>query len=217
MLGSDDRASEGASDGIDEITVTAHPGPEAAAWAEAIAKLRLTVFREFPYLYDGTLENERSYLESYFRTSEAVCVLARVGERIIGASTGLPLTAENRTFAEPLIAAGFPVAEVFYFGESVLLPEWRRRGIGHRFFDAREGWARALGRVRWTTFCAVDRPADHPARPKNYVPHDRFWKGRGYVRRPGLQVHFPWREVGQTGETRQQLTYWMREWPVVTK
>lgn len=195
------------------LTVTPHAGPEAAAWTDAIARLRIEVFREYPYLYEGSLEYERHYLQSYFRSPRAVCVLARDGEAIVGASTGIPLADEDRTFAEPFLKTGHHLGSVFYFGESVLLPRYRGKGLGHRFFDEREAWARKMPGLRWTTFCAIDRPSDHPAKPAGYVPHDRFWTKRGYTRRPELRVEFSWKEVGEAEETLKPLTYWTREWP----
>src|SRR3712207_8363574 len=56
---------------------------------------------------------------------------------------------------------------VYYFGESVLLPAYRRRGIGHAFFDAREQAALEYG-FRIAAFCAVERPADDPRMPPDY-------------------------------------------------
>ena len=86
---------------------------------------------------------------------------------------------------------GIDPASVFYFGESVLLPEYRGQGIGHAFFDHREAAARAWGASR-ASFCAVIRPPDHPARPAGYVPLDAFWAKRGYAPVPGLIGEFTW-------------------------
>src|SRR5690606_11449284 len=143
----------------------------------------------------------------YFDCPRSVCVLAWGGERLVGVSTGLPMAAAEEDFARPFREAGFPLEQVFYFGESVLLPQWRGRGVGHRFFDQREAWARRLGSCRWTAFCAVDRPAEHPARPSGYRPHDAFWGKRGYQRRPDLATRFPWKELGATEESWQDMTF----------
>ncbi len=37
-------------------------GQELGPWLDVLGKLRIRVFREFPYLYDGSLEYERDYL-----------------------------------------------------------------------------------------------------------------------------------------------------------
>ena len=92
-----------------------------------------------------------------------------------------------------------------------LLPEYRGRGIGHAFFDRREAHAQALGRFRWTAFCAVDRDAEDPRKPPEYRPNDAFWAGRGYARQPGMTMRLPWNEAGR-GEIGHALTFWLRDW-----
>jgi GNAT superfamily N-acetyltransferase len=194
------------------IEVASLAGPEAAAFVDELAALRIRIFRDFPYLYDGTAEYERRYLESYFRAPRAICVIVRAEGRIVGAATGLPLIDEDRSFAQPFSRAAMPVASIFYFGESILLPEFRGQGIGHRFFDERERWARALPGIRYTTFCAVERAPGHPRRPANYVPHDVFWRRRGYMKRPDLQTTFNWKDVDESEESPKSMVYWLRDW-----
>ena len=72
---------------------------------------------------------------------------------------------ETPSFQKPFIERGFALGQVFYFGESVLLPAYRGQGLGHRFFDEREDYARRLGRFNTTAFCAVERAEDDPRRP----------------------------------------------------
>ena len=40
-------------------------GPELEPHLDALGTLRIAVFREYPYLYDGSLEYEREYLRSH--------------------------------------------------------------------------------------------------------------------------------------------------------
>ena len=89
----------------------------------------------------------------------------------------------------------------------------RGQGIGHAFFDAREAHARALGGFRLTSFCAVERPSDHPARSPNWRPLDGFWQSRGYRRHDGLACTLHWREVGDAEDTPHRLAFWSRPLP----
>ena len=115
---------------------------------------------------------------------------------------------EAEAFRAPLQAAGINPATVFYCGESVLLPEYRGRGIGHGFFDAREAHARSLGGFKWCAFAAVERQADDPRCPTGHRGNDAFWHKRGY-RRSDIAMHLPWNETGR-GETGHTLGFWLR-------
>jgi hypothetical protein len=68
-----------------------------------------------------------------------------------------------------------------------------------------------LGHARlaspYATFCAVDRPSDHPRRPKDYVPLDAFWQHCGYVKRPDLVATFEWKEIDEAQESPKTLTF----------
>lgn len=184
-------------------------GAAVAQYLDDVARLRIAVFRDWPYLYEGDLAYERDYLAAYAASPDSVFVLAFDGDEIVGASTGLPLLDDTAEFHAPFLRRGIPVDEVFYCGESVLLPEYRGRGIGHAFFDHREAHARSLGRFRWTAFCAVDREPDDPRRPRNYRDNAIFWDKRGYQRQPGMTMALNWDETG-FGETEHALTFWLR-------
>lgn len=188
-------------------------GAAIAPWLEELGRLRIAVFREYPYLYDGDPAYERKYLERYLHSSRSLVVLLRAGERVAGATTCLPMADETAEFQEPFARAGFDLGQVFYFGESVVLPEFRGQGAGREFFRWREQHAQEVGRFPYTTFCAVDRPGDHPARPAGYRSLDEFWKGLGYVRRPDLRSEFSWREIGELAPSRESLTFWLKQWP----
>lgn len=178
-----------------------------------LARLRITVFRTFPYLYDGSLDYEERYLRTYAATADSVVVGAFDGERVVGASTGLPLAAEPEALTTPFTEHGYAVGEVFYFGESVLLEEYRGRGVGVGFFDERETHARALGRFRHAAFCAVMRAADHPRRPQGYVPLDAFWRKRGFAPIPDLLGHIAWRDLDEAGESVKPMQFWLKDLP----
>lgn len=174
-----------------------------------LARLRIAVFRDFPYLYDGDLDYERKYLQKFARLPQSTLVVARDGDAVVGASTALPMVNAGEEVMAPFRAHGRDPAQYYYFGESVLLPAYRGQGVGVAFFAHREGRARALG-FRNATFCAVDRPADHPRRSKDYKPLDAFWTHRGYVKHPELVARFSWKEIGEAEETPKTLTFWVK-------
>jgi GNAT superfamily N-acetyltransferase len=175
-----------------------------------LARLRITVFLDFPYLYEGSQGYEERYLTTYAETPGSVVVVARDGDRVVGAATGVPLECEPDSIRQPFVERDLAVEEIFYFGESVLLGEYRGQGIGVEFFRHREAHARELGR-RWAYFCGVDRPADHPRRPSGYVPLDTFWRRRGFEPAGGLTCYMSWRDIGEPEESRKPMRFWRKD------
>lgn len=185
---------------------------EAEAAFDDLARLRIEVFRDFPYLYDGDLDYERRYLATYLEGEGATIVGAHDGDRLIGAATASPLANHFEEFGRPFAERGLDISSIFYFGESVLEKPYRGRGIGVRFFTEREAAAIAGG-FGQAAFCAVIRAPDHPMRPANYVPLDDFWRRRGYRPVEGMVASFSWRDIGDGAETAKRMQFWMKELP----
>jgi len=184
-------------------------GDELRTRLDDLARLRIAVFRAWPYLYDGDMGYERDYLKRYDRARTGTIIMAADGEAIVGASTALALDEEADYVRAPFVAAGLKTADIFYFGESVLLPQYRGHGIGVQFFDQREAAARAHG-YKTCCFCAVQRPDSHPMKPADYAPLDAFWMKRGYLRQPQLVASFKWQDIGSTEQTSKPMVYWMK-------
>jgi GNAT superfamily N-acetyltransferase len=192
------------------IRVERFSGKGLERHVDALAQLRIEVFRDFPYLYDGSLDYERKYIATYLGVPDSVIAIAFDGDRVVGASTGLPMADETDDVKRPFLDNGYNPDRIFYFGESVLKKGYRGNGLGVRFFEEREAHAASSGRFDWTCFCAVQRPADHPARPADYVPLDAFWKKRGYSPHPELTTTFSWKDIGDAGETGKPMMFWMK-------
>jgi len=183
-------------------------GPEIAQVVEPFARLRIAVFRDWPYLYDGDLDYERRYLADYAR-GDTILVAAYHGDRMVGASTGMPLSDHADDFADALQTFTQDINTVFYGAESVLLSEFRGQGTYRRFFTKREAHARARN-FTYSTFCGVRRPDDHPLRPKGHQPLDPVWRHFGYTPVPGAIAQFNWRDIGEAEETPKPLQFWIK-------
>lgn len=192
------------------LDVKSVTGEDILGVLDDLARLRITVFRDWPYLYDGTLDYEEKYLRTFAAAKGAVVVCAYDGDFMVGASTGAPMIEHAEEFGEPFRKAGYDIAKIFYCGESVLLKSHRGFGLGHAFFDGREAQARNLGGFTHSTFCRVVRPDHHPLKPADYQPLDPFWRKRGYEPVPGLIATYDWKDIDQAGETTHQMQFWMK-------
>lgn len=194
------------------IEVRALTRDEVAQRLDELAALRIAVFRDWPYLYDGDLEYERAYLTPYLHRPGALVVGALHDGRLVGASTALPMEFASHDFSLPFADRPEALTDIYYGGESLLLPLYRGRGTGALFFRHREARARALGR-RYVAFCSVIRPDDHPDCPNDARGNEQFWRRSGYAPLPGVIAHFDWRDRGAVEETSHPLQFWMRTLP----
>ena len=191
------------------MRITTASGEALRPHIPALARLRQAVFRDWPYLYEGTEAYEADYLALYARSTRAALVIAWDGEVPVGFATCLPLADETPNVVEPFRTAGLNLVEWFYFGESVLLRPFRGQGAGVLFFEGREAHARSCNALH-AAFCAVQRPAGHPARPASAATLDGFWRNRGYAPRPYLTCTMRWRDLGHEGDSDHLMQFWTK-------
>lgn len=191
------------------VRVDAITGDGLKARLADLARLRIEVFFDFPYLYDGNLAYEEAYLAALGSSSDAIIVGAFDGDTIVGAATGSPLADQSPEVIAPFREKTLHVPDYFYFGESVLQRAYRGQGVGVRFFELREAQARRVG-ASIAIFCSVIRAANHPRRPVGHVPLDVFWTHRGYAPVAGLQCEMSWKECGERDETPKRLQFWQK-------
>lgn len=194
---------------MSEITIRALNGQDVLPYIDELAKLRIAVFREWPYLYDGNTASEYEYLEVFAQETDSFMALAFDGAQVVGASTAMPMAVQLEEVMAPWRDAGYDLSTIGYYGESVLLPAYRSRGIGVAFFEYREAFARSRG-FGLATFCGVVRPADHPLRPAGYRPLDAFWNRRGFEP-TDLYCRMSWQDIDEPGETHKPLRFWEKK------
>ncbi len=192
------------------ITIDTLQAAEIEFLLNDLARLRITVFAEWPYLYNGDLEYEARYLSDFANAENAALIVAMDEGVVVGAATVSPIFAQDPEVLEPVRSHGIATDETYYFGESVLLPAYRGHGIGHRFFDLREQHARSKGAER-CLFASVVRDPQHPNRPSRARDLQSFWKRRGYQPVEGLLCEISWKEHGEQVESPKLLEFWGRQ------
>ncbi|CAG1022842.1 hypothetical protein DOJK_01936 [Patescibacteria group bacterium] len=192
------------------IRIERWSGKALEQYIPELARLRIEVFRDFPYLYDGDYDYEKKYLKTHIESPSSVIVLAFDGDKVVGASTAMAMCDEAEEMQRPFIENGYDLNDIFYCSESVLNKDYRGLGIGVRFFEEREAHAKELGGFKYIAFCCVERPENHPRRPANHVPLDAFWTKRGYVKHPELKTSYSWKDLDDTEETPKPMTFWLK-------
>jgi len=196
------------------IKFNLHPysGKKILEIIDELAALRIEVFREYPYLYEGSLEYEKKYLQIYVQSERSCIWMLETEGKIVGATTCIPLADESDEFKKDFVQQGYSVDRVFYFGESIIKKDYRGSKVGPKLFKLREEHAKStIPDLEYTCFAAIER-GDHPMRPEGYRPLDSFWNRLGYQRNDKMKVHYPWRDIGESEETKKTLYYWMKKW-----
>jgi GNAT superfamily N-acetyltransferase len=184
-------------------------GQDARAHFEQMAKLRISVFKEFPYLYLGNQEYEKNYLETYFKSKYSMIFLVKENQELVGMTTCIKASDETTDLNHVFAKFNFNPQRILYLGESLLLPKYRGLGLGKLFFKEREDFGRSLG-IQQFSFCAVTREINHRMRPNNYSPLNSFWEKMGYRPIPLMTTELSWRDIDQSEDTNKIMQYWMK-------
>jgi len=191
------------------ITKTLITGAAITEALDDLATLRLDIFVEYPYLYQGRREDELAYLRSYAEKPKACVILARNGAEVIGAATGMPLIHEDVQLRNAFAGSDHPLESIYYVGELLLRPAYRNAGLGQKLLTQMEQQIRSLGHYHLLTCATVERPDDHPLRPHDAIPITRFLARTNFVRLPEVTTRFTWRETD--GVKREHtMQFWLK-------
>jgi hypothetical protein len=175
-------------------------------YIQSIVKVRQAVLSELEYLPLSGPETDLNYLKHVSMSKDSIVVLVFDGTKIVGSSTGMPLSEELPSFQAPFIKLGLPVEEYYYFGLSALLKPYRSRGLAHHFFDIREEHVRHLKRFTKICFTAPIPPSKHYFSAE-HASRETFWQKRGYIHHPEMTCSYP--ILGRHRATL--LNFWIKE------
>ncbi len=187
---------------------------DMAAQLGVLADFRLRYFREFPYLYVGTAENEQEHLDEYLANPTSRLIVAKdVAEnKTVGVAIGTLLSFETeivKQTGEQLQRYGIVPERFFYFGEMIFEPEYRNRGIGKRMLETLKNMGREQGADRFC-FLAVAREVDDTRRPAAYVDSSLIFEKFGFVKTP-IFATFEWPTIqpdGSVAKIANRLDLW---------
>jgi ribosomal protein S18 acetylase RimI-like enzyme len=185
-------------------------GIETKKYIDAIAKLRMTNFRDYPYSYEGDMALEKKYLSMYQNSKDSFFIIAKDGDKVIGAITGMPLHESADDCTEVYLEKNIPTIGIYYVGEIIVLNEYRDQGLGHKMWTEFENQVRALKHYKQLAIRELEAPEKDPNKPKNYIPIDDFLKDIGFVRHPEIVSYSKWKEVGADKETKHALVNWLK-------
>ncbi|MDD2411768.1 MAG: GNAT family N-acetyltransferase [Bacteroidales bacterium] len=184
---------------------------EIESYIDIIANLRITIFKEYPYLYDGDYTYEQKYLKKFLETPDSLICVAYDENQIVGAITALPLKYEDELIKKPFLNQGISMDTVYYYSEALILQEYRKKGIGIKMFKMAEEKIISMEKYTFFTFAAIERNENHPQKPKDYQSPYPFFGKIGFIQRRDLVCQMSWKEINQTQESNKSLYFWTKE------
>ncbi len=193
------------------ITCKAFVGSEAAPYWHDIAREHIDEFKKFPYLYQGSYEEEKAFLEHFFTSKKSLHLIVFNKEHeVVGISCSLPLSEEVQEVQEPFIKKGLDVTQYWYISEFIIEPEYRGQGLLRCFVTEHEKHAKAHNAAHMT-FITIQRPIDHPLRPRNYRSLDQVWRHFGYEKMQDMHVKWEYLQIDSQKTEETTMDIWSKK------
>ena len=192
-----------------ELEYKSYTGPEAREFFEDIARLRISEFKPYPYLYDGNISCERQYLESYFVCPDTLIILVFDQGQVVGFSSSIPLVADMGEIKNTFVNANYNLEQWLYIGEVIIQDPYQRQGALNKFLEEHGKHAQNLGLTKLTAMF-VDRPANHTLKPKDYFPTELLFEKKGW-RDLQIDIKLKWKQVDTGQEENNTLSFWGAE------
>ena len=190
-------------------------GKEICTYLDIVATMRLQYFREFPYLYEGSLEAEKNYIRKLALIPDALLTVALMDEKVIGFCTGVPLKSDYDSIKEAktlFINEGVDPTPYFYYGEMIVLPAFRNAKTLLSMAQAQDAWCKARGFI-FSCFLTVMRKLNDLRFPKKYRSLEPIWLRGGY-KRMQLSIFLQWPTIqldGSVEEKVNELEFWEKK------
>lgn len=186
-------------------------GHQFQKYLHAVADLRMSIFREYPYLYDSDMQSELDYLKGYSTSKNSLLIIVQDQEKVVGALTGIPLGEMDKAFLPPFVKGHLPIRSIFYLGEMLLLKEYRGKKLGYKMYKTFEDLVKQTGQYKMIAIAEVIRDKNDPRKPKHYIPARKLWEKLGFVEHPEMIMQFSYKQVDSAGKVPNSLVFSFRE------
>jgi len=192
-----------------EVQLKVLHGQEIAPYVQEITELCLVGYREYPYLYEGTVAKYGPFIQNYADSPNGIVCLAFDGDRPIGVATGIPMAEMREGYQATLKHTDMDLSSLFYLGELIVDKKYRKRGFASRMCFELERCAKETGRYSKMCFCTIQEPENHPLRPVDYKTVRDRWGG--FVKHEEMHFLGHWLCIGETEESDHPMVYWIKD------
>lgn len=185
-------------------------GQQIKPFVEQITNLSLEVYREAPYLYEGSLEEYGPFIGYYSESAQGIASLVFVHDTLVGVAIGMPMVEMREKYLQPyaMKRPGENLSEVFYLGEFLLLKEYRGKGWGKEMFSSFEAKAQEQN-FKKICLCSITESHLNCDYQDNSST-DRFWEKLGFTKCEDITFSVAWKNVGTEENHPHQMVYWFK-------
>lgn len=192
-----------------KLHVEAYKGQEIAPYSKDIVQLSNTLFKGYPYFYNGNDGEYTEHLQSYAQSKNGIISIAFDGDKIVGVATGIPLSEAWDKYQKPFQQRGDDVKKIYYLGELLVLPEYTGKGLGQQMAKEVEKFAKEKGFQTITAQVIDEKSLKEPA-PTGHYSMTNVLQKLGYQERPEINMESMWTNVNADKETSHKMVYWTK-------
>ncbi len=184
-------------------------GAQIKSIEQSFANLRIAIFREYPYLYEGDLATEKQYFDMF--GGNTICIIAKDASTVVGVIIGTPLQEIFDQFLKPLIEADISVEKMFYLADLLVLKSYRGKRIGHSLYELFEKEVQKTEQFTNILIREIFKSPDDPKKPSAYYSLDPFWDKRGFKKMEGISQQDQWKAIGDEDISLHTMVYRMKK------
>lgn len=193
------------------ISIEVLKGPEVIPYLQKLAELRIEFYRNYPYLYEGNITDEETYLNMYAKSKDSLLVIAKNGDEIVGAVTGIPMLESKEENKQLYAQKQIPAEHIFYLGELVLSQDYQKSDLLERLYLQLENAVKGLERYSLLAVCEIERSPEDTKKPVSALSSEVLWANRGFTKQPQLYTTDAWKDVGDLEKSDHHLFFWYKE------
>lgn len=185
---------------------------------DQLACMRITAFKEFPYLYEGSKQYELEYLNEYQQKAiDGFLVQAWDKQNLVGILTGCALTSDIeivRDGARLLANQNVSIQNYYYIGEAIITPEYQGKKILPHMLWKLGKTVVSLGKYSSLCFLTVIREDNDSRKPELYKPTEPLWLKLGCQKRADIRCSFEWPTIMTDGSVQNifnDVEFWTYE------
>lgn len=194
-------------------------GQQILPFISDIGQLILEVYKEWPYLYEGTLEEQYDYVQTrYINMPNSLVCTAFDQEKLVGLAMGVPLCEAPTHYLTPFTSnqecLELPLKNIFYWGELIVRSEYRQREIAQQMCDLVLKEILDNSDYKAIAFCTVERSDDfhlNNCKTNDYFSLDSKWEELGFKKHEDLSFNAVWRLVQESHESQHHMVYWVKK------